>query len=208
MATSDDSRLAELARKGDINAFGELYKRYSPRVYNLVYRMLGNAEEAEDVRQDVFLKAFKSLKGFRGQSSFTTWIYRIATNQCLDVMRRRKTSVSTEALQENQGWEVADSARDHNPEESLLLGVTIQAVEKALMDTPEHYRALIVLRHIENLSYEEIAAVLACSQNSLNVRLHRARECFKKALLPYLTLDDSEASNELQQIQKKNIAFL
>lgn len=208
MATSDDSRLAELARKGDINAFGELYERYSPRVYNLVFRMLGNSDEAEDVRQEVFLKAFKSLKGFRGQSTFTTWIYRIATNQCLDAMRRKKSSLSTEEMQESNGWEIADLARDHNPEESLLLGVTVQAVEKALLDTPDHYRALIVLRHIENLSYEEIAAVLGCSQNSLNVRLHRARECFKKALLPYLSLEDTEASNELQQSKKKNIAFL
>lgn len=208
MATSDDGRLAELARKGDIEAFGELYKKYSPRVYNLVLRMLGNSEEAEDVRQDVFVKAFKSLRGFRGQSSFTTWIYRIATNQCLDVIRRRKSSLSTEEMQDNQGWELTDSTRSHNPEESLLLGVTIQAVEKALRDTPEHYRVLIVLRHIENLSYEEIAAVLGCSQNSLNVRLHRARESFKKALLPYLSLEDTEAGNELQQSQKKNIAFL
>ncbi|MCC6484460.1 MAG: sigma-70 family RNA polymerase sigma factor [Armatimonadetes bacterium] len=186
---SDEKQLIERARAGDLDAYGLLYDEYGSGVYNLVLRMLGNAEDAEDVRQEVFLKAHRSLKGFKGEARFSTWLYRIATNVCLDEIRRRKPAASIEQMGEDGSWEPVKDSSEGHPEQELGRKLSQEAVQAALSKVAPHYRVLIVLRHLEDRSYEEIAAIVGCSVNSLNVRLHRAREAFRKALTPYLSED-------------------
>ncbi len=202
----DDKRLVELAKAGNLDAFGQLYERYSPGVFNLVLRMLGSNDDAEDMKQEVFLRAHKSLGTFKGEAKFSTWIYRIATNICLDELRRKKPVASTDALLEQSSWEPVDQTWAGDPDRRLDQKITQEAVQSALMQMGEHYRVLIVLRHLEDLSYEEIAAIAGCSVNSLNVRLHRAREAFRKALTQYLRTEESQI--DLPSGPKENIALL
>lgn len=185
----DEKHLIECARSGDLDAFGRLYEAYGAGVYNVVVRMLGNADDAEDVRQEVFLKAHRSLYAFKGEAKFSTWLYRIATNVCLDEIRRRKPSASIDQMGEEGSWEPVEAGLSGNPEQELGRKLSQEAVQAALLKVAPHYRILIVLRHLDDKSYEEIAAIVGCSVNSLNVRLHRAREAFRKALAPYLSED-------------------
>lgn len=202
---SDESHLVNLARSGDRDAFGQLYRQHAPGVFNLVLRMLGNADDAEDVKQEVFLRAHRSLSRFKGNAKFSTWLYRIATNLSLDELRRRKPSISIDQLSGDSGWEPVDGSADANPERLLQRKAACEAVQAALLAMPPHYRILVVLRHIEGLSYEEIAEVVGCSVNALNVRLHRARESFRRALAPHLSVE--ELRSELPSSSKKTIAL-
>ncbi len=199
----DESHLVSLARSGDLDAFGQLYRRHAPGVYNLVLRILGNPDDAEDVKQEVFLRAHRSLDSFRGNARFSTWIYRIATNLSLDELRKRKPVVSVDQLSSDSSWEPVSKNTEADPERLLQRKAARDAVQAALMAMPPHYRILIVLRHIEDLSYEEIAEVVGCSVNALNVRLHRAREAFRRALAPYMSVE--ELRSELPSGSKKNI---
>jgi RNA polymerase sigma-70 factor (ECF subfamily) len=201
----DEKRLVERAQAGDLDAFGELYERFSPAVFNVALRMVGSREDAEDIRQEVFLRAHRALKEFKGEARFSTWLYRIAANVALDEIRRRKPTVSADALREESRWEAAAGERG-DPQEQLDRNLAREAVQAALLAMPPHYRILVVLKHIEGLSYEEIASVLGCSLTSLNVRLHRARESFRKALAPRLDgLEESES--DLPRGPKKNLAL-
>lgn len=202
----DESHLVSLARSGDLDAFGLLYRQYAPGIYNLILRMLGNADDAEDVTQEVFLRAHRSLNRFKGNARFSTWIYRIATNVSLDELRRRKPVVSLEQLSADSSWEPAAGDPEGNPERLMQRRATQEAVQAALLAMPAHYRVLVVLRHMEGLSYEEIARVVGCSVNALNVRLHRAREAFRRALAPYMNVE--ELRSGLPSGSKKNIALL
>lgn len=201
----DEKRLVEKAQAGDLDAFGELYERFSPGVFNLALRMVGSREDAEDIRQEVFLRAHRALKDFKGEARFSTWLYRIAANVALDEIRRRKPTVSADTLREESRWEaVADDQGD--PQEQLDRSLAREAVQAALMAMPPNYRILVVLKHIEGLSYEEIAAVLGCTLTSLNVRLHRARESFRKAIGPHLQ-GLEESGSDLPTGPKKNLAL-
>jgi len=199
----DDTELVALARSGDVDAYGVLYDRYQTSVYNLVLRMVGNVDDAEDLKQDVFLKTYRSLGAFKGTARFSTWLYRIATNVCLDEIRKRKPTASFDQMAEDSSWEPADSRTENNPEEQLSRKISEGTVQEALLRIPPHYRILIVLRHLDEMSYDEIATIVGCSVNALNVRLHRARESFRKALVPYLT---EESHGDLPSGPKQNIA--
>lgn len=201
----DEKRLVELARSGNVDAFGEIYECHSPGVYNLVYRMLGNREDAEDVKQEVFIRVHRALGSFKGDARFSTWLYRIAANVCLDHIRRRKPTVSSEGLKEESQWEAPDGGASGDPQRQLDSKLTQEAVQAALQIMPPHYRILMVLRHIEGLSYEEISQVLGCPVTSLNVRLHRAREAFRKAVEPLLPTDE-ESDSGLQKGPETHLA--
>jgi len=201
----DDDALVKLTLSGDLGAFGVLYERYSSGVHSVAFRMLGSQDDAEDAVQEVFLRAHRSLKAFRGNARFSTWLYRIATNFCLDEIRRRKSPVSFDALSEDSSWEPEDESGANDPARQLDRSLTKEAVESALRAMSPNYRILIVLRHLEGLPYEEIASILGCSINSLNVRLHRAREAFRKAVRPYLPA--GEPGVEVQNGQQADIAL-
>lgn len=198
-----EQRLIELAAAGDLDAFGVLYERYSPGVYNLVFRMVGNRDDAEDIRQEVFMRVHRSLGGFKGRARFSTWLYRIATNVCLDQLRRRKPVDTSSEILDETNWEALTDHEEGNPVAAYERQETQDLVQKALLEVPEHYRVLLILRHLEDRPYEEIAQIVGCSVNALNVRLHRARQAFRKVLQAHMEPQDEE--RELSERSKANI---
>jgi len=163
---TDDAHLVTAARAGDLEAFGELVRRNWTRVYRVALRMLGNPEEAEDVTQDAFVQAWQALPGFRGESAFATWLYRIATNRSLNLIRDRQASKPLDETHEAPASRPNHIAEERAAVEALKLAVTRL--------TPEQC-APFVLREFEALSYEEIAAVLEITVPAVKGRIHRAR---------------------------------
>ncbi len=184
--TLDEDRLVALARSGEVPAFEALVAEYEGRIYNMSYRMLGNAEDARDAAQDTFLKAYSSLDRFRGDSSFSTWLYRIAKNACLDMLRKRGRG-TVYSLDEPLGTEDGEMERQlpgdlPDPEDAALDSEIREAVADAIAGLPPHHRAIIVLRDIEELTYEEIAEVLEVELGTVKSRLYRARAALSRSL--------------------------
>ena len=167
------------ALRGDRAAFGQLMHRYAGAVYNLTYRMLGSAEDAEDASQEIFLRAYTRLASFDRQRRFSTWLLSVGSNYCIDRLRRRRFS-----------WLTLDDAAFTLPSnerglEQIALDHEQQAIiQRALQQLPEHYRMVTVLRYWSDLSYEEIANVTGLSESTIKTRLHRARHMLAKALGP------------------------
>lgn len=163
--------------------FGDLVARYHARIYNMAYRMLHSREEAEDITQETFLNVFRALDAFKGER-FSPWVYKIASNLCLDYLRRRRpVMVSLDAPIGPDGdmsREIADETA--LPEEAALAGALGLDVQKAIDGLPPKYRTVVVLRHIEDLSYEEIAEVLGLPLGTVKTRLFRAREILRVSL--------------------------
>jgi len=153
-------------------SFERLYEMYRGRVFGTAYRMLSNRADAEDVTQDVFVKVFKKLKSFRGDSAVSTWIYRIAVNACLDFRRRRRLR---QAVSLDDGMEVG----------STPLSVT-RLIESALPRMAEGYRRVFVLHDIQGLKHEEIGKILGITDGASKSQLHRARAFLRRELSPYL----------------------
>ena len=168
------------AQQGNAAAFESLVREHQTRLYHTCLRMLANPDDARDMAQDILVKVWRSLPSFKGDSSFSTWLYRIAVNTCLDELRRRKKArqTSMEALAES-GWEPSD------PEAERLLDRALnrELIHKALNELQEDFRAVIVLRDVDGLSYEEIAEVLECPVGTVRSRLNRARRLLAKILL-------------------------
>ncbi|MBN2223694.1 MAG: sigma-70 family RNA polymerase sigma factor [Deltaproteobacteria bacterium] len=181
----DDSLVAQ-AQKKDYQAFEELVKRYEGRIYGHTLRLLGNREDAEDVLQETFLNMFKGLENFRGDSSFSTWIYRIATNNAL--MRLRKLSHGEREL--NDELPPPESMKRQalashilDPKDTLLEKEMLQELNKAVDRLPEKYRTIFLLRDVEEFSTDRTAKVLGISEAAVKSRLHRARLYIRELLL-------------------------
>ena len=175
--TADADRQAiERFLAGDASAFEELYHRYQLYVYNVVNGIVQNADDARDVTQDVFLHVYDSLSRFRGGSTFSTWLYRVAVNAAITYVRkqRRHPQIPLDALREFR----ADI--DAEPEQQATRAETQRAVQEVLAQLPEQQRAVLVLRYFQELSLEEIAEVMNCSVAAVKVRLHRARNSFRR----------------------------
>jgi len=172
----DDRSLLRAAQQGDVEAFGVLVTKYRTRIHAVIFSIIRNEEEAWDLSQDAFLRAWKSLGSFRGGSSFYTWIYRIATNAALDWLRRRKNAptVPYEETVATAADPVADAA-ETAPARRLEAAEIRNRIDAALRDlTPEH-RAVIVLKEIEGMQYHEIAEAVGCSIGTVMSRLFYAR---------------------------------
>jgi len=162
-----DTRLVGLARSGDADAFEHLVRQHQVTVYRVALRLLGDPGEAEDAAQEAFLQAWRGLPRFRSSSSFATWLYRIATNRCLNMLRSRRGSVPL--LDEQRAPSQAE------PEERAQVRAQVAALQAALLSLTPEQRAAFVLRHLEGCSHDEIAQVLAISVPAVKSRLHRAR---------------------------------
>jgi len=179
-----DQDLVARCRAGDREAFAELVRKYQNRILTLATRMLDNRSEAEDVAQDIFIKVFQSLHDFRGASRFSTWLYRITVNHCLNYIRRRTRQQQTLVGAESSEWmQESPASNPHKRLEQKERWVLVQAKLQVL--SPEH-RTIILLRDFEGLSYEEIADVLQLETGTVKSRLHRARMELKALLEPYL----------------------
>ena len=168
-----DEALAERALT-EPQAFNQLVVRYQDRLYGLAYRMTGQSSDARDLAQDAFVRAFRHLGTFQPGRRFAPWLYRIAVNLCLDYRQRRPPTVSLGDQELPQ--------RELSPEARVIQREEQQRVQRAILALPPKYRAVIVLRHLEDLTYEEIAATLGLPINTVRTHLFRAREALRKAL--------------------------
>lgn len=202
-----DEELAQRWKDGDISAFEALFRRYERRVLNVAARMIGSVDDAEDLTQETFIRAHKRIRGYRG-GRFCTWLFRIAANLCVDYARRRRPATcSLEDLVEQADWQQSDGGAG-DPEDALIRKEFSESVWATLASIPPHYRVLLVLRHIDGMSYEEIARVIGCTRGALGVRLHRAREVFRQRMRPLLEGGGGSASDEMQRGKAKDIPAL
>ncbi len=190
---TDDAALVERCRNGDIAAFEPLVEKYRQRVWRLAYNVLRDREEAWDVAQDAFIKAFQALPNFRGQSAFYTWLFRIVMNVATDRARSRAArgrAFGTEAVPE-EDWErvlVEQSPDAPAPDEAAAGAQERARIMRALDTLPANHKQIIVLSDLEGLSYREIAEVLSIPMGTVMSRLHNARKKLKDALGPLLAL--------------------
>jgi RNA polymerase sigma-70 factor (ECF subfamily) len=179
---SDESLIA-LCQEGDKESFGILVERYQERIRNLIYSIFNDPSMIDDMAQEVFIKAYESIALFRMESSFYTWLYRIAVNKSRDEMRRRKIrkflslqtmldAIDTELLGKTAVEMTVDDAKDH--------------IDKALAKMPEKFRLPVVLRDVDGFSYEEIADILQCEVGTVKSRLSRGRSILRKLLQPLM----------------------
>jgi len=187
-----DEQLVERVRDGDKQAFDMLVAKYQRRLMRLLSRIVHDQAEAEDVVQETFIKAYRALRHFRGESAFYTWLYRIGINTAKNFLatQGRRTPTSTE-IDAEQAETFADSEhlRDINTPESMLASKQIAQTVNAAMDAlPLDLRTAIALREIEGLSYEEISAIMACPIGTVRSRIFRAREVIANRLRPMLDM--------------------
>jgi RNA polymerase sigma-70 factor (ECF subfamily) len=191
MAERDvDRQLVARAQRGDKQAFALLVEKYQRKLARLLSRFVRDPAEVEDVTQEAFIKAYRALPAFRGDSAFYTWLYRIgintAKNYLMAMGRRAPTSTEVEA-EEAEGFEEGEQLRDINTPESVLLSQEIAAtVNAAIEQLPEELRTAIQLREIEGMSYEDIARVMECPIGTVRSRIFRAREAIAERLKPLL----------------------
>jgi RNA polymerase sigma-70 factor (ECF subfamily) len=192
VASDRDARLVEQCLAGSEEACEELVRRYQDRVFALVYRITGDADRVEDIAQEAFLKAFRSLRRFKGSSSFYTWLYRITINTALNAIRAqgRRQEVSLEGL---EGFEPSLRGKDE-PGESAARRQVANRVVEAIGKLDELYRVIVYLREVEEFSYEEIAQVVRLPVGTVKSRLFRARQQLKEELRDLLP---SPASSEV-----------
>jgi RNA polymerase sigma-70 factor (ECF subfamily) len=186
---SIDQQLVVRVQKGDKSAFDLLVRKYQHRIAKLVSRYVSDRAEVEDVTQEAFIKAFRAIKGFRGESAFYTWLYRIAINTAknyLVALGRRPPSADIEA-EEAEASDAGIGMRDiATPERQLLAEEIGRTVERVMAALPEDLRTALTLREIDGLSYEEIAEVMDCPIGTVRSRIFRAREAIDEALRPLL----------------------
>src|SRR5471032_1695973 len=187
-----DQLLVERVQAGDKRAFDVLVSKYQRRLMRLVSRLVHDTAEAEDVVQETFIKAYRALRHFRGDSAFYTWLYRIGINTAKNFLvtqgRRTPTSTDNDAEQA-EGWADGEQLRDINTPESMLASKQIARTVNAAMDAlPFDLRTAIALREIEGLSYEDISEIMACPIGTVRSRIFRAREVIAEKLRPMLDL--------------------
>lgn len=201
-----EPELIARAKAGDQAAFEQLVVENQNRVYSLALRMLGNPEDAQDTAQEAFLNAWRALPSFKGESSFSTWVYRLASNACIDHLRRRKRRREVEAAsltgEEGEGdWEPADHQAD--PALQTERRMAREAVEQALQALPNHQREILVMRELSGLSYQEIGEALELDLGTVKSRIARARLALKKILTAEGNFFASGASTQAEETKRR-----
>lgn len=174
-----DEEIIDRVRKGETRLFDHLVRRHKDAVYGMAVRFVGRGPDAEDVAQEVFLKAFRSLAGFKGEAKFSTWLYRITFNLCADWLRRSR-GPGRKTVPIDDAREIGDGRIDL--EAGLLDAEERQRVNRALDRLDERYRSVVVLQYYQKLAYEEIAAILEVPVKTVETRLYRARKLLREAL--------------------------
>jgi len=198
---TDDLTLVKRVRGGDQRAFKLLVERYQRKVYAVALGMLKDKEEAMDVSQEAFVKVYKYLDHFKGDASFYTWLYRITVNICIDFIRKRN-SAGGEAVEfdETLPMDVSEahigalgSRLGTNPQKSALRRELAEKIQEALATVPEKHRAILLLREIEGMSYEDLSRTLDIPKGTVMSRLFHARAKVQKILSQYLELDEAKS---------------
>lgn len=197
---SFENEIIKSVLNGDTQAYEAIVRSYEKKVYNLALRMVGNPDDAADMAQETFIKAYKALDSFRSDSKFSVWLYRIATNVCLDFLRRksRSNTVSLTADDDDGDAQLDIPDLNGNPEEELSRKLTIDAVQRGLQTLGEQQRSILVLREINGLSYEEIAQTLDIDIGTVKSRIFRARKRLCAFLIEDGNIPEKYASKETE----------
>lgn len=181
--STSDQQLIDQCLSGQSDAFGELVTRYEKRLYGTLVHMVGSVHEARDVSQEAFVLAFRKLKSFRQESSFYSWLFRIAYNAAISRHRRRRgATASVDAIRETTGTEPTDDRPESDPAYHLQASERQALVQNALNELAEEFRTVIVLREMEGLSYEQIAEMVDVPVGTVRSRIHRARSELREKL--------------------------
>lgn len=187
---TEDAALVQAARQGDMRAYDELVRRYQERIYATVYHMTSNHEDANDLAQETFIKAYSALKSFKGDSSFYTWVYRIAVNKTINFLKQRKNKVSLSLNDldfniENDP-ELVAFVSDKTPRRDIALTELQQKLNKALQKLSDVHRMVVTLHDVQGLSHEEIANIMDCNVGTVRSRLFYARQQLQAYLSDYV----------------------
>ncbi len=179
-AIQDFDLVKKAVEENDQKSYGFLMKRYSKPVYHMIFKMVRNSDDAEDLTIEAFAKAFKNLSKFNPEYTFSTWLFRIATNNCIDFIRKKKlntTSINNSYVNED-GESVGMDIRDHgmNPQDEAIHQQKIEIMQMIVKKLPPKYQSLVTLRYFDELSYEEIAKEIDAPLGTVKAQLHRARE--------------------------------
>jgi len=204
MTEPSDTELIESAKSGDRNAMAAIVTRYENRVYRLAIKMVKNEPDAEDVLQETFITVIRKLDSFKGDSAFGTWLFRVATNQALMLLRKRgRLRERTKEMDTEDGLELPANTQDWslNPTASLMHGETIREMDVAIARLPESLRSVFLLRDVEGLSAIETSEVLEITIPAIKSRLHRARMQLREDLADYFrpAKDKVAAPSERQE---------
>ncbi|MFO1476227.1 MAG: sigma-70 family RNA polymerase sigma factor [Verrucomicrobiota bacterium] len=187
---SDEAELVRKARHGDLGAYDELVRRYQERIYATLYHMTSNHEDANDLAQEAFIKAFQVLKSFKGGSSFYTWIYRIAVNKAINFLKQKKnrTQMSLNDLDFNveHDPDLVSLISDKTPHREVNLGELQEKLNEAMQKLSEPHRLVVTLHDVQGLSHEEIAKIMECNIGTVRSRLFYARQQLQAYLSEYV----------------------
>jgi RNA polymerase sigma factor RpoE len=188
---AEETELIGRARRGDMSAYDVLVRRYQERIYATVYHMTSNHEDANDLAQEAFIKAYQALNSFKGGSSFYTWVYRIAVNKTINFLKQRKNrvQVSLNDLDFNAEHDpdLVALISDKTPRRDLGLAELQEKLNAAMQKLSEHHRLVVTLHDVQGLSHEEIAAIMECNIGTVRSRLFYARQQLQAYLSDYLT---------------------
>ncbi len=173
------------SREGDVESFEKLIERYQKTAYNVALRVMHNEEDAKDVTQDALIKAYKSIQSFRGDSGFSTWLYRIVVNTCKDELRKRRGNVVSldHGRQTDSGFEAIELSDETFAPEVVLESLNVrQTINAAIRALPEQNRTAVVLRDVQGYSYEDIGSLLGCPVGTVKSRINRGRQLLRENL--------------------------
>lgn len=197
-----DRELAERAKKGDQPAFDQLVRDNQNKVYSLALRFTGDREEAADLAQEAFLKAWQGLRGFQGESSFSTWVHRLTVNVCIDYLRkraRREAVIPAVSLDDSRGAWAEPADWEQDPQRRLERSERRQALARGLDRLPDWQRQVLVLRELSGLSYREIGEKLDLDMGTVKSRIARARLSLRRILLEDGNFFEAEPSNQAKK---------
>ncbi|MCI7624691.1 MAG: sigma-70 family RNA polymerase sigma factor [Candidatus Limivicinus sp.] len=201
MTREQEAAIVRKVLGGDANAFETLVLEYEKNVYNIALRMTGNSEDAADMTQEAFIKAYNSLQSFRGDSKFSVWLYRIVSNVCLDFLRskNRRPTVSL-SVEDDDGEDTQLDVADESQSPELLLDrkLTRDSVRRGLDSLPPDYRQILLLREIQGLSYDEIAQALSLEVGTVKSRIFRARKRLCTFLIDDGNISDFSSSGKMK----------
>lgn len=185
-----ETDLVHKARRGDLDAYDELVKRYQQRIYATIYHMTANHEDANDLAQDSFIKAYQALKSFKGDSSFYTWLYRIAVNKAINFIKQRRNRVNMSLndldVQTEHDPDLVALISHKTPRREVALAELQEKLNAAILKLSEQHRAVVVLHDIQGLPHEEIAEIIGCNTGTVRSRLFYARQQLQGLLADYL----------------------
>ena len=201
MTREQEAAIVRKVLDGDVNAFETLVLEYEKNVYNIALRMTGNSEDAADMTQEAFIKAYNSLSAFRGDSKFSVWLYRIVSNVCLDFLRskNRRPTVSL-SVEDDDGEDTQLDVADESQSPELLLDrkLTRDSVRRGLDSLPPDYRQILLLREMQGLSYDEIAQALGLEVGTVKSRIFRARKKLCTFLIDDGNISDFSSSGKMK----------